>query len=441
MEFAKRMKLLQQLEPLDVTEMTPTNFKVAKADFLNTPSLNTPCFVYENSRSHEDERRLLSAAMGIFTDSGAESEAHLSVLQDYAQNICNQINLLDYMSAYRSRSVDKDMTLVSLVYGEPEYGTYQALLRNELQALLTSVATRTDEASVKQLIADHLAPSDDVGETGLFTPKVETVQAFGELCQKKWSRPLERVSAMSSFSSEDVVELLRAIIREDIPEAQTFQVVLSETKTAMDVSQPKHLIAIPKQRAAGPFTAEILQRKVIGHELMTHVMRTAWAEVNCPEVAVPLAGYIEFEEGVAKAVEQALEGIYYPAGAWHYLAIGMAWFDHATFREVFEAQRTMRFLKSLQAQDAADVCEQKFQKATDGAFQCTMRCFRGTNRLPLTKDLCYFNGQQRVWRLIEKYISSQPEALWQTLFQSGKTDIMEPSHRRLLDALGLTRIS
>lgn len=435
--------MLQMLEPELVTELAPTNYDEAKTEFLAKPELRTPRFEYGNAKEYSDkEVSLLFRLAAAFEEFGLK-KTEMKILYDYVNSIKNKIGLLKFVLEYRMGMKFKTEAIRNQsywLYDSADSVTYRALLGREIDLLQKRELGKRDALALEEVMKNHSAIRP--AKADLFTPKDATVKAFGELCRKKWKFPLSRIiyPKTKAYTAEEVAELLREIIREDLPEARSFQVVVSETKKSLSVNQQKHLIELPRHRAAGPYTADVIEKKIVGHELMTHVMRTAWADANYPEVAVPLAGYAEFEEGVARAVEQGLEGVYYPAGAWHYIAIGMAEHDRADFREVYQVQRTLRFLKMVEKDDPEDVREQKMQKASNQAFQCTTRCFRGTGEVPLTKDLMYFHGQQRVWRLIEKYVFGQPEELWQSLFESGKTDISNGHHRMLLESLGLQRV-
>lgn len=443
MDFAQKMQFLQQLEPSLITEIAPTNYAEAKEEFLSHPRLRTPSFVYGHSpHDHREEDEICYQAMRIFGKSAFASEDEHQAFWEYSHYIENTIKLLDAMQTYRGGKTNQAGAIKGRnydLYDEIDCETYRALLGREVAMQRSRDLDRRDALALEEILDKYeiIEPKD----SKLFIPKPETVRAFGELCQAKWQRSFDRVVRSKEYDADDVADLLREIIYFELPAAKSFQVVVNKERQSLCVKYKQHLIEIPARRAKGPYTTNVLLRTVIGHELMTHVMRTAWAEENCPEVAVPLAGYNEFEEGLARAVEQGLQQMYYPAGAWHYIAIGMAEFDQADFREVFQVQRTLRFLKMVDPRHSEAACEKRWQEATDQAFQCTMRCFRGTGDIPLRKDLMYFNGQQRVWRLIEKHIAERPEELYQSLFESGKTDITNAKHRSLLESLGISRIA
>lgn len=452
MDFAEKMRFLQQLEPSLITELAPTNYAEAKEEFLANPELRTPNFVYGNSRrkfGYNEEGQICDSAIKIFGGSSLVNGDQYQVLLEYVNHILDTLHLLRDMQDYREESdLGKDHNVYTVgtirklnreLYGEIDCETYRALLGREVAMQRSRDLDRRDALALSEILDKYevIEPKD----AKLFIPKLETVRAFGELCQSKWQRSFDRVVRSKEYDADDVADLLREIIYFDLPAAKSFQVVVNKDRQSLCVRYKQHLIEFPARRAKGPYTTNVLLRTVIGHELMTHVMRTAWAEENCSEVAVPLAGYNEFEEGLARAVEQGLQQMYYPAGAWHYIAIGMAELDQADFREVFQVQRTLRFLKMVDPRHSEAAREERWQEATDQAFQCTMRCFRGTGDIPLRKDLMYFNGQQRVWRLIEKHISERPEELYQSLFESGKTDITNANHRSLLESLGISRIA
>jgi len=122
----------------------------------------------------------------------------------------------------------------------------------------------------------------------------------------------------------------------------------------------------------------------------------------------------EFDEGVAKAVEQAINGKYEDSGIDHYINIGLANFKGKNFREVYEIQCKLRELTGGKIEPV---------------FNAVQRCFRGTGELPNNKDLAYYNGANRVWKHIEDHIDDIE--LFDQLFLSGKIDYQNKQQEQI----------
>lgn len=56
--------------------------------------------------------------------------------------------------------------------------------------------------------------------------------------------------------------------------------------------------------------------------------------------------------------------------------------------------------------DGDEISDKKIKKAKKTAFAQTLRSFRGTNDMPLFKDLSYYNGSVEVWRYIDSMMET-----------------------------------
>lgn len=449
MTFAERMQLLSELGADFSTEVTPTNYSVARKEFLENTALIAPRFEYKNARSHVEEYELIRHAATIFRTYGANDAAQEMNLRDYAICAQKKIDLLNDLREYRSATTrcervqarDRIVGLAQDVFGVPEEKTFRGILRKELANVLERGLSPAEEQAL-------LALADQVGftlgdlrrepEGIMLTVDPELVGRFRGLCELKWHEILthhplnacdERV-----LTAEEVCRLVNEIILL-LPEMKEFRAVVSRDKTCLSVNTKRYLIEIPENRANGPFTLSTVRYTVLAHELLTHAMRQAYAKVHRPEVSVPLNGYIDFDEGVAKAAERSLRGEVSLTGREHYISIGLAYFEHKSFREVFEFWRTLKYLSEIKESDTEAERARKIQAAEIHAFKLAERCFRGTGEIPLLKDLTYYNGQVKVWRYIEALID-EPEKLWRNLFEAGKTDPTNPLHQELLKTVG-----
>lgn len=78
--------------------------------------------------------------------------------------------------------------------------------------------------------------------------------------------------------------------------------------------------------------------------------------------------------------------------------------------------------------DEGEISDEKIENAKKTAFAQTLRSFRGTNDMPLFKDLSYYNGSVEVWRYLE---SIKGDDFLLSLLLAGKVNT-SADHRRVI---------
>ena len=124
-----------------------------------------------------------------------------------------------------------------------------------------------------------------------------------------------------------------------------------------------------------------------------------------------------------------MNGEFAERGVDHYITAGLAYFDNQDFREAFEAKWRLSLLSSIAAGDQVD--DVKITRAKKVAFTQTLRSFRGTNDLPLFKDLSYYNGSTEVWKYLE---SIRGDDLQLGLLLAGKVNTSKEHQRAVLES-------
>ena len=152
-------------------------------------------------------------------------------------------------------------------------------------------------------------------------------------------------------------------------------------------------------------------------------------EADVFPLANGLSGYSDAEEGLGVVMEQALNGEFAERGVDHYITAGLAYFDNQDFRGAFEAKWRLSLLSSITAGDQVD--DVKIMRAKKVAFTRTLRSFRGTNDLPLFKDLSYYNGSMEVWKYLE---SIRGDDLQLGLLLAGKVNTSKEHQRAVLES-------
>ena len=266
-----------------------------------------------------------------------------------------------------------------------QFKYYMELLYGKLDVALFHQACRAqlDFIESRELRADdRLAWLDTAAELTLklpsyvpeiYQPQPETVRRFGELVRERLAPYLAQVpEKRAHFTSSEVVDLLRGISCEH------------------------------------------------GH---------------LPQLSCGLPEGDEFEEGLALCVEQALSGRYQTRGWWralsHYVNIGFAMLKQFDFREIMELRQKLNFLAGCCPSESQLEREVRQRQSYQRAFSEAQRCFWGAQELVSTRNLCYLRGNIRAWQYIERNLED-PDCLWQTLFECGKTDPENLRHRLLL---------
>lgn len=352
------------------------------------PKLRWPEFRYEGLNFDPSilEQRLRELKASTM------AEKHEAELWEwFLQDAHCKCQLVMAAANYRKESVNlprvlgiKCQTLTSGMWLD-QFKYYMELLYGKLDAALFHQACRAqlDFIESRELRADdRLAWLDTVAELTLklpsyvpeiYQPQPETVRRFGELARERLAPYLAQVpEKRAHFTSSEVVDLLRGIS--------------------------------------------------CGHG-------------HLPQLSCGLPEGDEFEEGLALCVEQALSGRYQTRGWWralsHYVNIGLAMLKRFDFREIMELRQKLNFLAGCCPSESQLEREVRQRQSYQRAFSEVQRCFWGAQELVSTRNLCYLRGNIRAWQYIERNLED-PDRLWQTLFECGKTDPENLRHRLLL---------
>lgn len=449
MKFSEAMEMLQQAASDFVTEVTPLNANEAQKEFFVGGCSTTPNFVYDDSTDYVAGKKRIRALLTEFHREDF-SEVELEILDEIGRQTRLKHDLLQMMRLFRHAKTDHQrdnarrqiLRCTVALHGEPDKQTYHGLWTERLAEIEKrfadpkwSDALCLEDADAFCHLKDAFQSSTRVDEEP-FAPRQETLTKFRDFCWKRWQKTFERVDMEHVYTPEEACDLLNTVFREDFPYPTEWRAMVSETKTSLSTNQKALKLEVPRHRGKGPYTGKVMLEVVLAHELMVHVNRREYAKHYCPEVAIPLPDYLVFEEGLAKAAEQALGGEIDQTSIDHYLTAGMAYYDNMDFAEIFNVQRWQLFLREIKPEDTAETRERKRQKADDEAFRLTLRCLRGTGAVPLMNNLVYYNGQIQAWKYIEENIDDL-DKLEKVLFRSGKTDPTNPLHQKILEGIGL----
>jgi hypothetical protein len=184
---------------------------------------------------------------------------------------------------------------------------------------------------------------------------------------------------------------------------------------------------------------------IVSHEIGSHLLETVNGEKQSLKLlSSALAGMDRFElgnEGRAFLREQivyASTDEYTRQPSWHYciaihmtvsLAAGL--YDHPyNFHEVYRVLAALYRFWNEKNQPGGPSSQ-----ADDAAWHMALRVFKGTDGTgdAYRKDIVYLEGNIRCWKLAE----TQPELIF--LGDSGKFNIANPRHIRILEGLGIIK--
>lgn len=425
----------------EYSALDPSNIEEARTEFLQTSSLRTPNFRYDQPAQSVD---YLTKTMRKLDQLKTQmvKEPHLSanerslvalLLKSTQQQVALLLAASEYRHESMNESAKKRFTSCNwLRYGAPDRNTTLSLLRLELDEIQVQKFTINETEIYHELIASLPDDYQQYQTVDFFVPKNRTIRNFERLF-RRYMEPFFRHIPQDQieFSAEEVKEIVNQTIDQELrPWSGTqFRAEISETKSTLDVDQSTRILWIPRSRAKGPYTRDVVESVVLGHE-MIHLFRgIPFEKCSVPALAYGFPGYEESEEGLATACESAISKRgFTPPGIDYYVNIGLTHFyfeQGFDFRRVFEIRRDLIYLKTVDPFAAEATKAACLQNAEVQAFNQIVRATRGTSRLPYTKDLIYFNGNQKIWRHITTELESKYSTHAQMInsfFWCGKID-------------------
>lgn len=361
------------------------------------------------------------------------SPKHTRAYEQYADRNLKIIELLRSADAYnnadtpeaRNKAKDEYMMLNRELYGVPDEITYRSLLGEKIDDI--SSKSLTPEADLIRTELFGMVESDRSTHTPeRFRPSAATVEWMQEVAYSLYGDMLSHVpEGQDTFSPTEVQAIFEEIIKDEFGESADGWQVVREESGSINVRTSEQRVIIPSKET---MRSREGVRKLIVHELGVHLLRAVMGgEMDVRPLRTGLGGYYDFEEGLGVVMEQAIEGRAKSRGVDHYITAGLAYYDDEDFRGAFEVKWRLSLLDKLNENEP--VTPEHIESAKNSAYSQTMRCFRGTDSLPLFKDLSYYNGSNDVWRYLEHNIRDDIRFMSVLL---GKHDPTNPEHSRVV---------
>lgn len=431
---------LIDLSPKIVTMFTPSNRGEEEERFLSGETIN-PRFVYDKLYAADfdeaiEKIRELGDKILNHPDLTLVSK---KVYEGFIKKYYEQIELLRCAQDYHGASSEEDKQKIAEAYkglnietyGEPDEGTYRSLLSEKLNCVRNKNLTGKADDLRKELFGMvDFDPDVDIPER--FRPSDETVEWMHSVAESLYGGMLSHIpNEQEEFDPYELQKIFTDIIEEEFNNdskgyagAAEGWAVSVEKATSVNVKSSEKRIVIPDN---GMMRSRKKVENLVVHEIGVHMLRSiTGGETDMLPLRSGLSDYYDTEEGLGVVMEQALSGKFAERGVDHYITAGLAHFDNKDFREAFEIKWRLFLLGSVD--DGSEVSDGQIVKAKKTAFTQTLRSFRGTNDMPLFKDLSYYNGSVEVWRYLE---SVKGDDFLLSLLLAGKVNT-SADHRRVI---------
>lgn len=419
-EFGELIGLVDSADVTVYERLNASNDKATKAEFLENPDLVHPNNEYGNLDEQEvrDNLETLDRAEEMLENSDL-SDKRKRLIRLVADDYRKKNEFLAANIAYnaaetleeKAEAAERHRKANEALYGEADEGTFYTLLKEKIDSIDAEQLTDEDRKTYDWLMTE-IGPLPE--ETnGRFKPKPETVERFAELTQYFFGDFLKHVPEdRDKFSSEEAVDIINEIAETEFGGMDIkYRAVIDPKVSNASTNHEERLLKFPE----GTEYSDKRLKALIVHEFGTHMMRALpYLDSEVKVFAMGLPGNETFDEGIAKCVEQAIDGKYADSGIDHYINIGLATFKGKNFREVYDIQMALKALTG---------------SGNKTVLNAVQRCFRGTGELVNNKDLAYYNGANQVWQYIEDHIDD-PQ-LFDSLFLTGKANISNPAQEAL----------
>lgn len=431
---------LMDLSPKIVTMFTPSNRGEEEERFLSG-EIRNPQFYYEklNSADFDEALEKIRELGDKILNHPDLTSVGKKVYEGFIKKYYEQIELLRCAQDYHGASLEEDKQKIAEsykglnieTYGEPDEGTYRSLLSEKLNCVCNKNLTGKADDLRKELFGMvDFDPDVDIPER--FRPSDETVEWMHSVAESLYGGMISHIpNEQEEFDPYELQKIFTDIIEEEFNNdskgyagAAEGWTVSVEKATSVNVKSSEKRIVIPDN---GMMRSRKKVENLVVHEIGVHMLRSiTGGETDMLPLRSGLSDYYDTEEGLGVVMEQVLSGKFAERGVDHYITAGLAHFDNKDFHEAFEIKWRLSLLGSVD--DGSEVSDGQIVKAKKTAFTQTLRSFRGTNDMPLFKDLSYYNGSVEVWRYLE---SVKGDDFLLSLLLAGKLNT-SADHRRVI---------
>ncbi|MBR6149568.1 MAG: DUF1704 domain-containing protein [Lachnospiraceae bacterium] len=397
------LKIIDKTSIDEIKMLNNTN-PDAKEEFINDDSLIKPSNVYDDLDICLVEKNIKKIVKAVNEVDIKTFEG--SLLSKLLFNNLHKNDLVRMCYEYNHGKKDEDIRHRMIMQNKIIYGE---LDRDEFRKILSETYNKID---AKSLNAEEQKEFERLNELLPYIPKCKArpykpsqrvLDHFSQMCEIFLGDILRHVPKKDKYTVNDVCDIINEIFDEEL-NGYGWCVKIREHAGYASVSQEDKIFYVPGKRSKGDYDYKSI-RALIAHEIGVHVLRSIpYQKCKIKDMSLGMPDYLSFEEGLARAVEQAILKEYNPAGYVHYISLGLGLFYGYDFRKVYEIQWR---LQGLSGNGNKQQC-----------FDSVQRAFRGTGEVVQLKDVAYFNGSSRAYKYITKNLNS--DTLFDDLFLSGK---------------------
>ncbi len=321
------------------------------------------------------------------------------------------------------------------LYGKPDKEIFSALAKEYISGELTELPVEFEKSIQLQSELSSRMGVIDTTEFKTFVAGTELLEHISGLVHERFDGVVSHIDEDKTYNADSMVEVLDEALEKLGGKKLGWTTKKVANSSALAVSAHQKQVEVGENRVDS-LGAELKHKTI--HEVGVHAARAINAERGgWVSAAYGQDGYLDFEEAVAIALEDAYQGKFDDHGENYYLIAGLAYgldnHEPRNFRETYEVMWRMLVLQA--AKGVADVTDEQVVEAQSSAFTSCMRLFRGTDtRQPgvvYLKDLAYFKGQELAWQAL-KDVHTQEDF---DLIFAGKLDLTRSDHRDIAQSI------
>ena len=339
----------------------------------------------------------------------------------------------------KSAARESYMRLNGELFGEPDRDDFNEILGSWLREIKAKNLTGEAAVARDKVLAGLGEIADEAGDTQPYRPKPETMawlQHAANVIDAPFDKHLPKNNrALSTEEAAAYFVRVRGEFRDQESgrdAAEGWTEVVKPEATGFDMNPQHREERIPGSRPE-PIDREVLRNIANSHEIGVHILRSLMGEqLNVAPARTGFAGYYATEEGFGKVMEEARKG---EIGSdnlseLYHLIVGLNYFHDKKPEKAFDLCAQLMILKDL-PDGASDIPAELKGKDYDIVLSRTQRIFRGTDDLPLFKDLSYYTGGKKVWQYFDSIVDSPQRDELLVMAFAGKYDFTGEEQRRL----------
>ena len=399
-----------ELDPRIVKSLVPSNAKEQKNAFLSGET-DAPWHVYEKLESTD-----FAARAERYDELQAEIDANdaidvkykpacFAALDDYrkANRLLWASKLIQDARRDGSDTTELDEEYRRLnreLYGEVDQEVYGYFMKDAVEKLQVRDEDETAGRLLDELRDMVAGEYDSEREYRIFVPSEQTVKDLTVAAEALYEPLLKGLPRSGTYGPKRLAAAFGRTLQNRMGGAADTWTSTLEPVGSIEVNAADEHVSVPEDRREAT-AMQVRELKV--HELGVHALRAIMGkQTDFALFGVRLGVNTDTEEGLGTIMQSLVAGNgYKQAGANAYTLIGYMESGH-TFDQTVEMAWRLRALKT-HSETGKPIDQTAMEKARSGAYDAVKRITRGTDRLPLHKDLAYYNGPMAVWRYFEQY--------------------------------------